>query len=38
MMQEEGVSEPTESLMDQVPVEEEEEVSAPSSGLMGRLE
>lgn len=36
MMQEEVVSEPTEPLMDQEPVEEE--VSAPSSGLMGRPE
>jgi hypothetical protein len=36
MMQEEVVSEPTEPLMDQAPVEEE--VSAPSSGLMGRPE
>jgi hypothetical protein len=37
MMQEEVVSEPNDSLMDQAPVEEEE-VSAPSSGLMGRPE
>jgi len=36
MMQEDGVSEATESLMDQAPAEEE--VSAPSSGLMGRPE
>jgi hypothetical protein len=36
MMQEEVVSEPNDSVMDQEPVEEE--VSAPSSGLMGRPE
>ena len=36
MLQEEGVSESNDSVMDQEPVEEE--VSAPSSGLMGRPE